>query len=447
MASKETLATMTGVITPLLTVNLADRDAVDLASLWLPRPWKKTTLFAIDEYELDPLSEPGTLGPERRWEIGKQGGSFIRDLCFHTVWPAHTIALPAISAGYVDYLGYAMFDHSKITFGSNLLYERQMYDNYFYYIKAFRDEEKFAIDYLVRGNQSAAARAADLVNGVETWTDMFFPFEMADSHSLPIVALSQKLDVTLKTRPLQEIVVTNPVGNSPSVTPNAPYRFTLRVRSVNTANPDADAIVAMTKREKGVAYLIGQNVHSHHELILGNNTASFQARVSLQSMTKPLRYLMWSMIPDNLVNNTGTNDFFFFQPNPTLGPVPPGMGTYLPIIRFGITAGQMEIQRPIQRDYSRIRNHYKYFPSRAGEEIFHQTYAEFPLAVNAATGFMDYTTLGIPYLTVDFAAGGTGTVPAGFPGAGGAQNLRVILNAMDYNFWFFKWGNANKSFH
>ncbi len=137
-----------------------------------------------------------------------------------------------------------------------------------------------------------------------------------------------------------------------------------------------------------------------------------------------------------MINNTGRNDFYFFFANPP-PPAPAAQTPYNPIVRWSIDANGLTIQRSVDRNYTRLYKYMYYYEGFAGMDLYFQSYTRFPQANNACGGYLDYTNLNNPVLHAVMGVGGTGTdpdVPAN------PQQLSMIVNARDYNFWFLKSG-------
>lgn len=270
---------------------------------------------------------------------------------------------------------------------------------------------------------------------------MFLPFELHTTQAFPLLAVSQKLRMVLKTRALQNLVHLPVPGTT--LTQNGNLNFSIIARVVHVTGCEADLVLDMTRDAEGVSYLIHQNVRQNSDDI-ASLTNGFVANIRLSSIQKPIRFLQWALVPVKLQNDTNRNDYFFFQPQPNPGPVPPGMTPYNFVQQWAMEANGQIIQRAVPRKYTVIRDHYKYNPAPHGDEIFTQYYDQYPHSVNATLGYSDWTNLNNVVLQITFGTGGTGTdpdVPAN------AQQLRLIVNAEDDNFWFFHSGNVSRAFN
>jgi len=142
-----------------------------------------------------------------------------------------------------------------------------------------------------------------------------------------------------------------------------------------------------------------------------------------------------------LQDNTNRNDSFFFNPQPP-APIPLGMTPYQPITSWAIESGGQIIQRTIDQLYNRISQFGRRHPAPVGDWIFHQTYALNPVCLNEAHGFLDWTNLNNPRLTLTFP--GTTGIDVD---TGAAQTLLLVVNAPDYNWWYTKSGNITRAFN
>lgn len=439
MPERTVITSLSGAVAPLVTVSTAQASEIDKNSVYVPRDWRKSTPFVKDEVRIDTLGVPVFNG-ENNFEFAKQA-HFIQDICLRSQFPPQIIA-PAGSPGhYVDHVGYAMIDYFDIVFGSNQLYRRQALDLYFKYRKALETEKRDAVNDLIEGDKTIAQRNQSLLNGMDNYTDMFLPFELHTTQAFPLMSVSQKVRMTLKTKALQNLIQLPVAGTT--ITQNGNLNFSLIARVVHVTGKEADLVLDFTRDNEGISYLIHQNVRQNQDDIM-SLTNGFIANIKLSSITKPIRFLQWALIPTKLQNDTGRNDYFFFQPQPNPGPVPPGMTPYNFVQSWAMEANGQIIQRSVPRKYTVIRDHAMMNPAPHGDEIFTQYYDNYPHSVNATIGYMDYTNLNNVVLQITFGTGGTGTdpdVPAN------AQALRLVVNAEDDNFWFFHSGNVSRAFN
>lgn len=443
MPERQVITSLTGTAAPLLTVDSSNPAALDYSSIWLPRQWKKSTPFVTDEVTVPSLT-PSGLNLEMSFEIPKFG-HMIYDVAVHHNLAPRVVNAPAVLGFYVDHLGYAIVDYFRIYFASNHVYERQAYDLYFRYRQLYSEEKRDVINRLILGDRTIAQRTASFVNGDQMYTDMMLPFSDHFNMALPIVVLSQKTRFVYRTKPLANIVNSQPVGiGSVSTAPNQQDNIELVVKVVHLTGTEADMLCDMARSDPGIAYMIHQEQRQTCDEI-GSIVPNFQAKIKLSGITKPIMSLAWALVPTKLVNDTGRNDMFYFAPTPDIGPTPPGAANYTPIVSWAIEANGQTIQRIIERIYSKLYNWYKFNEAPGGDEIFVQNYSMYPHSVNSACGYLDYTTLNNPVLTINFGVGGTGIDPD--VGGTTPQQLRVIVIARDYNFWFLKSGNWSRTFN
>lgn len=437
MPDRHVITSLTGVIAPLLTVATVDPQKVKMHSLFEPRIWKKVTPFVKDQYHITPVG-PSGMNIEMAFEIPKFA-HLISDICVHKNSPTHTIAPIGNPAYYVDHLGYADLDQFQVNYASNQNLTIDPYDLYFKYRKKYRTEPRDAIDDLILGDKTIAQRTAALVNGFDTLTSLMMDFQEHESQNFPLLTIAQKLRLLYKSKTFLNIIDLPVAGTT--VTANGPYTYELICELVHLTGNEAELLLDMSRQDTGITYMIHQHIRQTSDLFT-NNTTNATMVTKLSNFTRPLKWIMWAFVPDRLTNNTGFNDFFMFAPQPT--PLPPGMNPYNPILNWRIDANGLIIQRQLLRDYNRVYMHYHYFEAPHGDEIFWQTYADYPMSVNAATGYLDYNNLSNPTLTVTFGVGGTGVDPVN-PQV--AQTLRLIINAQDYNFWYFCRGNMSRAFN
>lgn len=439
MPERNVLTSLSGAVAPMVSVSTSSLQQINDHSIWTPRDWRKSTPFVIDDITMAPNNQ-SLLNAEMAFEFPKLA-HMIKDISVRTITPPFVIAPPGNPAFYVDHVGYAMFEYLRMQFGSNQLYERQPYDNYFKYRKALEIERRDAVNDLINGDKTMAQRQLSLVNGDELYTDNFLPFEQHTTQAFPLLTISQKLRILLKTQPIQNITQTPIPGTT--LTQNGLFDFSILAKVVHLTGREADFILDMSRDEEGITYLIHQNVRQNSD-DLGNVTTGFQPRIKLSSIQKPIRFLQWALVPTKLQNNTGRNDMFFFQPQPFPGPVPAGMTPYNVLQNWSMEANGQIIQRVVPRKYTVIRDHALYNPAPHGDEIFTQYYDQYPHAVNATIGYCDYTNLNNVVLIPTFGVGGTGTDPD-IPAL--PQQLRLVVNTEDENFHFYHSGNVTKAFH
>jgi hypothetical protein len=447
MPERQVITSLTGTASPLLTVDTANLQALDYSSFFLPREWKKSTPFVVDELAIQANGQTG-LGIDMSFEIPKFG-HLLMDLCYHWVAPPRTTTV-GFNAFYVDFLGYAALDFFSVLFSANMLFDRRAQDLYFKFRQTYGIEKAAGIDFLVRGDQTLAQRTADLANGVELWVDLMLPFSSHFNMSLPIVVLSQKTRFNMRLHALNNITNIQPFGvpgGSVTTSPGLQDFIELWAKVVHVTGNEADLLIAMSRSDSGIAYMIHQPVRQATDDFASTQNG-YQINEKLNGITKPIRYLEWALCPRNLINFSGRQDQFFFAPQPVIGPFPPGASPYNPIVSWSITANGQIVQRTVLRNYNRVYDHVKYNDSIYGDEIFRQFYSQYPHSVNAACGYLDYTTLNNPVLQITMGTGGTGLDPDQPPVPGTvAQQLRVVVNCEDYNFWFLKSGNWSRTFN
>lgn len=435
MPERQVITSLAGAASALLTVDSTDTKSVAGHSIFLPRDWKRSTPFVIDDIRLQPLNVQ-SFGQEMIYELPKMA-HLVKSMVLHVTMPSHTV-VPAGSAAVVDHFGFALTEYFRTLFGSNLCYETQPYDQYFTYRQIHGTERRDAVNYLIGGDQTLAQRTLDLQNGKEYFIPLYQPFEEHQSKAFPLLTLSQKTRFVHKTQAFANLI--NAAAGT-TVTPNGQYQFELIMKQVHLTGDEAEIIQHMSRQKKGICYMIHQHVRQNSDFFASTAT-NFVANCRMTSITKPMKKIFFAFIPDRLVNNTGTNDMFIFSPQPT--PVPAGMTPYNPIIQFEITANGQIIQRAIPRDYDRVYNHFLYTEAPFGDEVFHQYYSEYPNGYSSSIGFLDYTNLNNPVASFTFGVGGTGTDPVNplVP-----QTLRLIINGQDYNFWYFCNGNFTRTFN
>lgn len=443
MPERQVITALTGTAAPLLTVNAANRPELDFASFFLPREWKKTVPFVIDYVHLDPnnMNTTQTLSSELRFELPKQA-NVLSDLILEVNLPPMIVNTPGATIAYSDWLGFALIEHFNIFFGANHTYNRRSMDLYLRVRQTMGIERLESIRKQVYGDQTTAARTALFVNGTQDsplLIPLFLPFCDDPMMSLPILCLSQKTAFQLQTKPIPSLIY-NPSNST--YTANGATTFRLLLQQIHTTGPEGEFLLDLSRHPSGISYMIHQNVRQSD-----NDFASLtpNARWSQQlaGITKPIKNISFGLIPTRFVNNTGFNEYFFFNPNPP-APIPPGMTPYTPIRGFDIIANGLVIMRFQRRTYNSYHIYDLFHKGFAGEDIYTENYAWWPHAINVASGYLDWTNLNNPTLNIDFGVGGTGIDPIN-PAI--PQSLRLIVNAEDYNFWFFKGGNWTRTFN
>jgi len=315
-------------------------------------------------------------------------------------------------------------------------------------------ERRDGINKCVLGDQTVAQLSSALLNGTYLQVPLFIPFNTGPYpydtvNALPLVILSQKTRFTLRTQNAGNITMlqTNP-PTFPAPTTRVIYppggtgmNLALKLQVAHTTGDEARAVLDMSRDDDGISYMINQNVRQDMD-DFANFSNGAKWDIKLSSMTKPLKVLSFGLVPTRLRNNSGFNDKFMFGPQPI--PTPPGMNNYQPFQNWQIIANGQTIQRNIPEEYSRLWLHVFRLESPVGEYIYSQYYDWNPCSKNSAGGYLDYTNLNNPVLTINFGNGGTGLDPINI---GTAQSLRFVCNALDFNFWFFKSGNWSRAFN
>lgn len=441
MPEKAVIPSLVGTVSPLISTDVSKLETLARTSPFIPRNWLKCTPFLLDEQILT-SQNPSTLNGEMTYELPKLA-TMLYDMVLQIKTPPVTTQGPSLQPSfYVDMPALAIIDFFNIIFGANQVFNVQSYDLYFRYRNWLTRERLEQINEISYGDSTTAERTSLLTNGTEAnpmMMPLWLPFSNDSTCSLPIVTLSQKTRFILKTDSLDNITQKSPLN---TLVPIGNYEFTLLITVVYTTGDESNYLLQLAQDNMGVSYMVHQSVRQNVDDFATRQTgAIFTAR--LAGMTKPLQILYFGFIPLKLINNTGRNDKFFFRPNPP-APVPPGMSPYNPIVSYREESNGLIIQRDVLRNYIRLYKHQFYFPSPGGDEVFFQTFSLQPMATNAALGYLDYTNLNNPTLYVTFGAGGTGPDPdnPAIP-----QVVRLIVNAMDYNFWFFKSGNLARAFN
>lgn len=440
MPERQVITSLTGTAAPLLTVNAANPRELDFAALFLPREWKKVTPYVTDFQRILPNGQ-SALNQELQYEVAKLA-NLVTDLIIEANLPPITVAPVGAPVSYSDWLGFALQDFFRVHFGSNLVYDRHPLDLYLRVRKTLGIERLESLRQQVFGDRTTAQRQTLLQNGTGNsplLIPLYLPFCDDPMMALPILTLSQKTRFIFKTKTLNDFIY-NPIGAT--VTPNGPFEFNLLLQVIHTTGPEGEKLLDLSRHPAGISYMIHQ--HVRQESNIANTATNFRQRVPLNGITKPLVSISWMLIPERMLSGAGnTHDYFFFNPQPPL-PIPPGMNPYSPILEWRIDANGLEVQRSIRRTYSTYHMYDLYDTGFAGEDIYTQNYAWWPHAINAATGYLDYTNLNNPSLEILFGVGGTGVDPVN-PQL--AQVLRCLINAKDYNFWFFKGGNWTRTFN
>lgn len=439
MPERQVITSLVGTVAPLLTIDTGDLNATASLSHFVPQGWKKTTPFVIDHVEILPNNQTG-MAVEMTFEVPKLAHGIV-DLVLRATLPPATITPAGNPAYYEDFLGYAMINYFRTHFGSNQVFSTEAYDLYFEHRKINHVERRDAVNELILGDTTTAQRSAALLNGVELQVDLMQPFTHCHKNMLPIVALSQKTRFQLLTHALNNLVETSVAGTTVSYGQLKPD-FVLEASVIHVTANESSLLLDMSRYDDGIVYMIHHHVRQQNDEI-GSLVNGYSPAIKLCGITKPIRELHWALIPSKQINNTGRNDRFFFSPTPTTA-FPTALTPYNPIVSWSIEANGQIIQRTMNRNWNRVHLHSKHHSGPHGDEIFSQYYDPFPELVNCAGGYLDYTNLNNATLRPIFGTGGTGT-DVDNPLI--AQVLTVVVNAKDYNFWFFKNGNWSKTFN
>lgn len=439
MPERQTITSLVGVAAPLLTVDTSAPAAIEQTSQHLPRMWLKATPFVFDELPLTSTTNPD-IGLEGSYELPKLS-TLVSNIVLRVVSVPLTVVPLGAPVNYVDFPAWAMIEYFRTVFGANQVYNSEAYDFYFKFAEDLNIEKRTATEDLTMGNSTTAVRTAAVTAATEWYAPLFQPYESDPSESLPLVTFSQKTRFLLKTVPLAQILI-NPTNAAVSKPNNAPFDFSLILTVIHTTGDEGAMLLQMSQNDDGVSYMIHQNVRQESDEF-ANKTNGYVANSKMSGITKPIKILRWALVPTKLVNNTGRNDRFFFNPQPP-PPIPAGMTPYNPIISWSISANGQLIQRPIFNRFNRVYQYMLYCIGLVGESIFFSRYTTVPHSHNAALGYLDYTNLNNPTLSITFGTNGTGDDP---DTPANPQSLRLIYNALDYNFWFMKSGNWSRAFN
>lgn len=438
MPERQVITSLTGTVAPLLSVDASDNEELNMASFYLPRNWKKCAPYVDDDVIVSPTGQSG-LNQELAFEIPKFA-TLVGDIVLGIDLPVVNVTPAGNPAFFVDFLGYAIIDYFRTVFGSNLVYEHRGIDLFIDYTKMYNVEKLNAVDQMIFGNTTTAQRSALLLNGTTPGQPVLVPlnqpFAQDPMSALPVVVLSQKTRFLLRTLPLNSITQTPVAGTTLAFPAGQNVNFNLHVYVIHTTGPEANMLLELSRDQDGISYMVHQHTRMDSDTFASVQTGTTIIS-KLSGITKPLKDLTWGLIPTKMINNTGRNDFFFFFANPP-APAPAAQTPYNPIVRWGIEANGLTIQRTVDRNFTRLYKYMFYYEGFAGMDLYFQSYSRFPQATNSSSGYLDYTNLNNPVLRVIMGVGGTGTdpdVPAN------PQQLTMIVNARDYNFWFLKSGS------
>jgi hypothetical protein len=445
MPQKEAIRLLNGVAAPLLTVATVSGDStglsdeqvqqqIDSNSPWVPRQWIQTPMFIMQHQEYSPSTPVTRIGGQVIFEIPKNM-TLIEDMVLKVILPPLVGGVGTTFLYWVDFLGFAMMNEMKVMYSNNTNYTVQRWSWYRQYAKWLENEQKAAIDQIIYGNTSTAQRSALAANGGTLYIPLLLPSRVDTSNALPMVTLAQKLKLMFNIEALANLIQTD---SPTAVAQNGQIEYSLLVNAIHTTGSESVGFYNKCQRAQGISYMIHEPVIQNVDSF-ANTTNNVELRAKIVNISRPLQIIYWFMIPDNLINNTGTNDFFMYNPNPPL-PIPPGMAAYNPPTQWRIEANGVTIQDRIDIDFVRWYLAQKYHKGQAGEYLLFQTYTLAPEAINAALGYMDYGNLSNPTLFIQMGLGGTGTF------GGQPQSIRVFLEGVDYNWWFFQGGDFTKSF-
>lgn len=443
MPERSVITSLIGPAAPLVTVNADSMDSLNDGSMFLPRMWHKSTPFLLDDQQIGP-NNPTAYNTDINFEIPKQATCLGE--CFMDAQYNQATITGAGQPIWVDWLGYAQIANFQMLFGSNKLYDTTS-DDYYFRMRTTMNIETQQREALTNlGDTTTAQRNASLVNvnGTHLITDLMLPFacspiNMAESadKAYPLITLSQKTRFTLRLDLLANLLNV-PAGVTVSVPPPT---LKLLITTINTTADEGSAILAMSQQTNGITYMMHQRIRQTSDTIQITNATGGSPVTNLTSLTKPLKVLYWALVPSHLRDNTNRNNRFFFAPQPP-APVPLGMTPYQRTSSWSIESGGQIIQRTVDNLYNRIVQFGRRHPAPVGDEIFHQSYSMNPVCLNETHGFLDWTNLNNPRLTITFP--GTTGIDVD---TGAAQTLYLIVNALDYNWLYVKSGNITRAFN
>jgi len=445
MPERQLITALTGTSAPLLVIDVSIAEELDFSSIFLPRPWKKTAPYVTDVYYLDPNGQhplPALNGQEVNFELPK-AATAVDDVYMRLVLPPHSIVPQGSLARYTDWVGLSYWRRMEMKYGANTSFVVEPIEEYLRIRKTLGVERLDSMRQRCYGDQTDAQLATLLEFGTTIspiLAPLYLPFGDDFCQCLPIVDLSQKTRYTIHLRSLKDIIY-NPQGAV--ITPLGTYDLTLVFNLIHTTGDETAMFIALAEEPTGISYMIHQyqRQHSEHAVLPGVGNQFIHSH--LNNISRALMYINWAMIPTALINDSGFNNFFMFNPNPPL-PIPPGMNPYTEIRRWRIDSSGQIVQRHVDRNYSTLYNYDRYNKGFSGEDQFDQDYAQYPHADNAASGFLDYANLTNANLEIELGTGGTGISPSN-PLL--AQRVTVVVTAKDYNFWFIKGGNLTRCFN
>lgn len=455
MSERNVINTLAGQAAPLLCADIRSVAAIETASLFQPTEWAKSTPYVIDEIAV-PLCQPFNFGADCTFEYTKSATLLLRADLEITI-PPHTVANtvnpanPPGQAYFVDHLGFAFINNLELHFGQNKVYDHGKYDLYFRYREKHLFETRDHINEMIYGDKTTAERTALLLNGTQPGQPLIVPLDycwtQTPTSSLPLVSLSQRVRWTLRSENLDNLIV-HPIDGTTVVTPQGQWQVRLLLKVAHLTGAESNHFLEMTANVRGLTYLIHQS-QRQFTTVIATQTSNATVPVQLGNINRAIKILRWALLPLHLMDNTGRNDYFMFNPQPPL-PLPPGPGVnpgmtpYNPVVSWRLEATGLLVQRQIDNAYNRYLLRMDAFPSSPGESVFWQSYTMAAIAPNCTMGFIDYNNLPNPTLMINLGVNGTGVDPDN-----GLldQKLVVIVVADDYNFWYLNRGNWSRAFN
>ncbi len=463
MAFASAQETARAQITPLNSI-VDDQTA----NVFFEIPHSATDTCIRDYHYIRPLQDVSIVnssGNYAYWEFSKEA-TLNTKWILRTQWTPIPVAATSTFARYQDYAGIAEINNIVISYGSNEIY------NYYYHWIWVRQklwlplEKAAAWLEMVKGEKSEAQRSQLTQAGFITWTNLCVPNSFLRSQCWRIVALSQRLRLSVSFNQIESLLQTDnpaatftagfitPLGSTPATQHN------LGVDWYHTNDGVTGALVAKTLTEKGVTHLVFYPRHVTFLLNSGSNPVGFAAGTNVgangpnsgiplerSGVSRTIDYWITFTVLDPGTAGPGGN-YFIVSNNPTPLPSPPQgplIAPYNPIGTIYMEGNGVFYIRQNVAEFDWMRYFYKAenHSCLPGDNLFFITSSLDCESENANYGNLALVNVDNLQLFIPFGINGTGISPAN-PEL--SQTLTLHLLYEKLNFIQFQDHEVNRVF-
>lgn len=374
------------------------------ASEYLPVAPYATGDSLRDTKAINPI-QPASLGSTLNFEITKQAATverFFLRLRFNpiTLVSGTFVRFQDNAQAFIKEIRIQYSGNQIFRYGKEYLFTRQ--ELYLDFEKSTYEDER-----LYR-NQTAARRNQLAAEGFDVWIDLIMPHMDEKQNSLPVICLSQKLQIEIDLHTAEEILQTDGTIADYSLINVAQAQ--LYVDYTHVLDRIAEELVWMSIQAEGIPYLVSNKTYVQRTEVSAAAGTQFTEVNCIRKGT--VKEIVNYFVPVRLEQTRGSNEFFMVNNNPT--PLPVLMSPYDLISRIEAEANGNLLIRPIALErFLRVvyMPQYHSLPFRDFLKLYVWSWSRNPEAPNSAYGNIAFANFDNPTIRVFWGPNGSGLDP------------------------------------